>query len=49
MKKGKIEKSVRKHMDRISLLPIHSGNIERIENVKRVWIGKGLYKRPKIF
>ncbi len=43
------KKGIKELMEGIVFLPLHSGNVERVERVKRVWIGKGLYKDPKIF
>lgn len=45
----KIKKLVSELMDGIVFLPLYSGNMERIERVKRIWRGKKLYSDPKIF
>ena len=49
MSKKEIKKGIRDLMEGIVFLPLHSGNVERMERVKRVWIGKGLYEKPTIF
>ncbi len=48
MNRRKVKKDIEYLMEGIVFLPLHSGNKKMIERVKRVWIGRGLYKDPKI-
>ena len=47
--KKALKKTLKELMEGIVFLPLHSGNVERVERVKRVWIGRGLYEKPKVF